>query len=440
MFLPEWLEVEKAKSKSKSKSIKKGRKNMSNEDNKYVVQVEEAVSEIQKTLDESVNSAKIDMAKSFDEKFSHLEALDKEKVEKMMNSMNLADENLQEQTKKFIQSENEKKAQEERIVNLEKKLMTANSGSKADYKQSPEFKAINEWCRKGDGIGIEHKDYLRTDVVSQGAATVPESMAPNMLKELTEVSPVRALAKKWTIQTKTLAVPIRTTLPTATFEGEAEEVIESTPRYISEIMTAHRQDTLIPITRDILSFSAFDMTNSISSDAITAFAQSEGNKFILGTGVKQPQGILDPTANIAQFDSSASGVVSMDDVITLSGELKIGYNPVYSFNRKTLVALRVEKDANGNYLWRAGGESQPTEINGFKYVIMQDMPDIASDSLSVLFGDYFRGYNILDSLQMELIRDDLTRKKQTMVEFYWNRYLDGRVVLSEAFKILKTAT
>ncbi len=69
---------------------------------------------------------------------------------------------------------------------------------------------------------------------------------------------------------------------------------------------------------------------------------------------------------------------------------------------------------------------------------MQDMPDIATDSLSVLMGDFFRGYNILDAVNLEMIRDDLTEAAKARVLFTWHRWLDGQVVLAEAFKILKT--
>ena len=66
------------------------------------------------------------------------------------------------------------------------------------------------------------------------------------------------------------------------------------------------------------------------------------------------------------------------------------------------------------------------------------MPDIAADSLSVGIGDFFRGYNILDSVNMSMIRDNITQAKKAMVVFTWHRWEDGRPVLEEAFKLLKT--
>ena len=183
------------------------------------------------------------------------------------------------------------------------------------------------------------------------------------------------------------------------------------------------------------------METEIFADVSTAFAQKEGNKFLLGSGVKQPEGIITRAgagANDVPFtETESSGVVSLDDVIKLAGEQKLGYNSIYSFNRRTLTELRTERDSNGNYLWTFGAERFPTQINGFNYVLMQDLGDIAIGAFPVLFGDYFNGYNILDSVQMEVVRDEVTRKKEAIVEFTWFSWLDGRVVLGEAFQLLK---
>jgi HK97 family phage major capsid protein len=387
----------------------------------------------------SVISEVKDKQASYDEKIAALDGYDKEKAEKAYAAVEKFDEIQQKNALEAERLENEKKELQERVQNLEG-VISKSSDSGLHYKESQEYKAFNELVVKGSisDVSMEHKDYLRTDFGEFGGFLVPASMSEEIVKQVEQVSPIRSMARVRSTRTKTLNIPIRTSLPTASFEGEAEAAGTSTSKYKSVTMTAHRQHIVVPITRDQLNFSDYDMTSEITADAVTAFSQDEGNKFVLGTGVKQPQGILDASAGISQIETAASGVLSLVDVIKLSGELKEGYNPVYAFNRKTLAALRSEQDGNGNFLMRIGGEGIPSDIVGYRYVIMQDLPDVASTSLSVVFGDFFRGYNILDALNMELVRDDFRGKEKAIVEFSWNRYLDGRVVLGEAFKILKT--
>lgn len=343
------------------------------------------------------------------------------------------------------------KAAETRAKELEDKLVAldrivsspefkGNKNGEKAYRDSAEYKALKTFIQRGDisDLSEVERKALRTDGNSEGGFLVPSLMAKEILKEVEEISPVRQYGRVWTIPSKSVDIPARKTIPAALYEGEAEASPSSQSVYRSEKMTAHRQTFSTAITNDLLNFAEFNMESEIMSDAAVAFAQGEGRLFLLGTGNKQPEGIL-VNADVSAYDTATSAVLSLDDVIKLSGKLKVGYNPIYAFNRDTLVNLRTQKDSNGNYLWQFGAVSQPTQINGFDYVLMQDMPLISAGTGSrvVIFGDFYRGYSIFDSLQMSIIRDALTLKKQAMVEFTMHRYNDGQVVMAEAFKILK---
>lgn len=409
-----------------------------------------------KELQETIKGV-VEKQKSYDETVKKLDAEDQAKLDALQKGLETLDKLNEDAVAKKSVLENEKRELEEqekekeaRIKNLEGLISKgAINPEEVKANKTQEFKAFHQAITREtgrDAVDAELKSYLRTDVGQFGGFLVPEAWAQELLKQATDISRVRSVARVRTTRTKTLNIPIRTTLPTASYEGEAESTPTSKPNYISETMTAHRQHTIIPITRDMLNYSDFNMETEISSDAMVAFAQGEGLNFISGDGVKKPQGILtragDGTNNtIQEIQAATGGTVTLADVINLPGNMKEAYsNPLYFFNRKTLNALRTEVGTNGQFVWTFGGERFPTVINGLNYMIMQDMPDIANDSLSVGVGDFFLGYNILDSIEMELIRDDVTRKEQAIVEFSWNRYNDGRVVLAEAFKLLDTAS
>jgi HK97 family phage major capsid protein len=56
------------------------------------------------------------------------------------------------------------------------------------------------------------------------------------------------------------------------------------------------------------------------------------------------------------------------------------------------------------------------------------------------FGDFRRGYTIVDRTGMSIIRDEYTLKKLAKVEFTMNRWNTGAVTLSDAIKLLKCSS
>jgi len=340
--------------------------------------------------------------------------------------------------------EAEKKAAEEtaeRVKALEAELARGSAAGTADYHESQEYKTLEKFLKSGDFESREEKALLRTDVDTAGGYLVTSEMDNMITKKITEISPVRTVARVRTVSRKTLEMVVRSGIPTAAYEGEAEQGGESASSYQAESLTAFRQTTTIPVTLDQLMDSSFDMEAEIMSDAMEAFAQGEGNKFILGTGVKQPEGIVaNTTLQAAARTSSTSGVIDAEDFILLTGDLKVGYDPSYMLNRRTLANLRTKKSTTGSFLWQPGlnGPTAAT-INGYRYVLAEDMPDIAANAYSVAFGDFRRGYTIIDRTGISVIRDEVTRKKEAIVEFTINRWNYGQVTLAEAIKLLKVA-
>ena len=127
-----------------------------------------------------------------------------------------------------------------------------------------------------------------------------------------------------------------------------------------------------------------------------------------------------------------------DDVIKLQGELKVGYNPLYVLTRKSLAAIRVLKSTTGSYLWLPGLNGPVANtLSGSPYVLAPSMPEEGNSALSLAFGDFRRGYMIVDRTGLTVIRDPFTFKKKSIIEFTMNRWNTGLVYLPEAIVLLK---
>lgn len=388
--------------------------------------------------------------------------IDKESVERMNAFLDTAEEKNQ----KLVALENAQKQHEadmaeykealekagateaeakSRMDQLESELARAQAAQERDpegYKQTEEYKALEAWCVQGDAMEREQKQLLRTDSATDGGVLTTTEMDSQITKKIVEIDGVRAVSRVRSISAKSMEIAIRNTIPTATYEGETEQGADSTSTYESETVTPYRQTFTVPITQDMLQDAAFDMESEITGDSAEAFAFGEGNGFILGTGFKQPSGIfVDSRLVAAARDTLTTAVLAADDIILITGDLKVGYNPSYILNRRTLAHIRTLKSTTGQFLWQPGLNGPVANtLNGFTYVLANSVPDIATGALVLAFGDFRRGYTITDRTGMSVIRDQFTLKKKAIVEFTMNRWNTGQVTLPEAIKLLRIKT
>ena len=173
--------------------------------------------------------------------------------------------------------------------------------------------------------------------------------------------------------------------------------------------------------------------------------------FIGGDGNNKPKGFLSyATApnttwswgNIGYVASGISGnfpsTNASDVLVDLIYAVNAGYrqNGVFVMNRKTQSTIRKFKDSTGNYLWQP-----PAAVGGratlmtFPVIEAEDMPDISPNSLSVAFGDFNRGYLIVDRAGVTVLRDPYTAKPYIL--FYTTKRVGGGVQDFDAIKLLK---
>ena len=107
-------------------------------------------------------------------------------------------------------------------------------------------------------------------------------------------------------------------------------------------------------------------------------------------------------------------------------------------NRKTQSVIRKFKDTGGNYLWQPpAAVGQPATLMSFPVVETEDMPDIAANSLAVAFGDFRRGYLVVDRTGVRILRDPYSAKPYVL--FYTTKRVGGGVQDFDAIKLLKFA-
>jgi HK97 family phage major capsid protein len=206
-------------------------------------------------------------------------------------------------------------------------------------------------------------------------------------------------------------------------------------------------------TATLLDDAAVNIDEWIAGEVELTFAVQEGAAFVNGDGSSKPKGFLayDTVANaswvwgkLGYIASGAAGAFASsnpsDALVDLIYALKAGYrqNGAFVMNRKTQATIRKFKDSGGGYLWQppaqAGGRAS---LMTFPLVEAEDMPDIAANALSVAFGDFRRGYLIVDRQGVRVLRDPYSAKPYVL--FYTTKRVGGGVQDFDALKLLKFA-
>jgi predicted phage gp36 major capsid-like protein len=104
--------------------------------------------------------------------------------------------------------------------------------------------------------------------------------------------------------------------------------------------------------------------------------------------------------------------------------------------REVIAKVRKFKESTTNaYMWQPGlAQGTPDTLLGYPIVIAQDVPALATGSLSMWLGDWMEAYQIVDRFGIRTLRDPFTDKPY--VHFYSTRRVGGGVVNFEALKAI----
>lgn len=314
--------------------------------------------------------------------------------------------------------------------------------------------AFDAYVRRGEVAslkGVESKALVAgTD--AQGGYLVPEETEREIGAKLAEVSPIRAIASVQQVTSSVFRKPFATEGFASGWAAETAARAQSATPALDELSFPAMELFAMPAaTQTLLDDAAVDLDQWIAQEVETAFAEQESVAFVTGDGVTRPQGFLTPTkvanaswswGSIGYVATGAAGAFAAsnpsDKLLDLVYALRSGYrrNAHFVMNRRSQAAVRKLKDADGRYLWEppatAGAEAT---LMGFPLVEAEAMPDIAADAHAVAFGDFRRGYLVVDRIGVRILRDPFTSKPYVL--FYTTKRVGGGVQDFDAIKTLR---
>ncbi len=321
---------------------------------------------------------------------------------------------------------------------------------------SPERKAfVERYLRHGAASPIELKAF---DALSgaEGGYAVPKEIDEQIDRALTAISPIRAIANVVRIGTAGYRKLVTTGGTPSGWAAENDARTETaTPNFV-EIAPAMGELYANPAaSQAMLDDAAFDVEAWLANEIATEFARAEGAAFVAGNGTNKPKGFLagTPTSQLdgvrafgtlqyvaSGADGGFAATTPENKLIDLVQALRTPYRQGATFvmNSSTLARIRKFKTSDGAFLWQPGLVSgQPDTLLGYPVVEAEDMPDVASNSLSVAFGNFKAGYLIAERAETVILRDPFSHKP--FVHFYATKRIGGIVANSEAIKLMKFA-
>ena len=321
-------------------------------------------------------------------------------------------------------------------------------------------KAIADLGEIQDRIISERKD-MSIGSNADGGFAVPTEIVKDIERLELKLSPVRRLVKVMQAGTSDFHHLVSIGGTESGWSSETGTRSATGSPQLRDVAPTHGELYAYPVVSNwALDDVFFDLAGFLADEVAQQFAFQEGDAVINGSGVNRPTGMLNTDPALTADDASperdqdtyeyvvsdtdvdaspAAPGVRADSLIDLVYTLNSAYRTgaTWVMNSATAGAVRKLKDQNGRYLW---GDSlvtgQPPSLLGYPVETWEQMPDVAAGAFPVAFGNFQRGYLLMERLGLRITRDEVTTPGLT--KFYFRRREGGRPLNNDAIKFLRT--
>ena len=292
------------------------------------------------------------------------------------------------------------------------------------------------WAFMRDGMP---RNALKENSDGAGGYLVPDEYESKLVSALEIENHLRRISN--VIQTRhRLIIPTVIGHSAAAWIEEGEQITETEPSFGQIVLDAYKMGTLILASDELLEDSGADIEKLILEQFSRRIGKCEEEAFLTGDGNHKPMGLLTqaPVGSV----SAEAGVLSVDDALDLYFSVGQEYraNAVWFMSEDAHRTLRKVKSAMGRNIWEPSLiEGEPEKLLGRPVYVSEFMPEVASDSKPILFGD-FNYFWIGDRGKRSVKRLNERYADHGQVGFIATQRVDAKLVLPEAIKSLKIKT
>lgn len=332
------------------------------------------------------------------------------------------------------------------------KLPPMDVGLYTQYKQ-----AFETYARTGnlDAMSSDERKAMSAGSDPDGGYMLPAAQVGRVVTRLYDMSDIRRIAFVQPLSGGELEGIADIDEVDAGWVSEMGSRNDSdTPQVRKYKIVAEEMYSQPKATQRLLDDAAVDVGGWLEGKVVNKFARIEGAAFCVGDGVGKARGFAGGYTTAATADATRSWgmlehvntganadfhTTKADPLQEVISAFKNGYltNATWVTRREVLAKIRKMKEATSDrYLWEPSLQAgQPSRLLGYPLIIAQDMPALATGSLSMAFGDFRQGYTIVDRLGIRVLRDPYTSKP--FVKFYTTKRTGGGVVDFDAIKLIR---
>lgn len=266
-----------------------------------------------------------------------------------------------------------------------------------------------------DGLSTEQRKLmtenraLSASTGSAGGYTVPQSFYNQLIQAMKTFGGARQVGRVFqTAGGNPLPIPmVNDTNNVGAILAENTAASNQDVAFSQTTLGAYKYTSnivLIPI--ELIQDSAFDIESYVANALATRIGRITNTHFTTGTGSSQPQGFITGATSGKVGATGQTTTVTYADLVDLEHSIDPLYrvNAKFTFHDTTLRALKKMLDGYGRPLWVPGiAVKEPDTINGFQYIINQDVPVMAANAKSIAFGD-FSNFFIRDVMDISVVR------------------------------------
>jgi HK97 family phage major capsid protein len=315
--------------------------------------------------------------------------------------------------------------------------------------------AFSAYARTGDGeSGIKASQFkgpraaMSIGSNPDGGLLAPVEWDRTITDKLKIISAMRGLARVISISTSGFTKVYNDRATQSGWVGESANRPGTGNAQFAQVNFGTGELYAMPIaSQQLLEDALIDIESWLGDEVQTEFAFQEGVAFVSGNGATRPKGFLQytdaashPWGAIPTVNTGVAADVSADGLIDLVHDLPSERTPNATFvmNRKTQGRIRKLKDGQGRYLWEPSTQvGDPATILGFPVSELAAMPDVAANTIPIAFGDWERGYLIVDRIGVQILRDPYSQKP--FVQFYTRKRVGGGVTDPTCLRYHKVA-
>jgi HK97 family phage major capsid protein len=289
-------------------------------------------------------------------------------------------------------------------------------------------------------LDVEEQRALNKTTASAGGYLIPTLMAQEMIRSERDMGAIATLCNELTTDSgETLNLPANTAHGVASWTAEGIGYTPSDETFNQIGLGAYKSTAKIIVSEELLEDSSFALDSFLAREFGERLGVLQNTAFVLGDGSGKPTGLLssNTASNVTTSTAAVGNTTSFSYSALVSAVFALPRqyrrNAAFVVNDTSARNLYLMVDSQNRPLWSVNvAERGPDTFLGYPIYTDPDIPTPGVGKISLLFGDFKRGYTVRRVRGAGMQRQNELHSDNGQVGFRAYERVDGKVTLAAA--------